>query len=91
LATKIKLARVGAPHRASYRIIVTDSRKACDSSFIENVGFWNPVAEPEEIKVKQDRILEWLSKGAEPTESVVKILKRANVWSEFLKLQGGRK
>ncbi len=91
MATKIKLARVGAPHRASYRIIVTDSHKACDSSFIENVGFWNPVAEPEVINVKQERVLDWLSKGAQPTESVVKILKRANVWSEFLKLQGGKR
>ncbi len=90
MATKIKLARVGAPHRASYRMVVMDSRSATDSSFIENVGFWNPVAEPEEIVVDKEKVLKWLSKGAEPTEGVVKILKRAHVWDEFLKLKGGK-
>lgn len=89
MATKIKLARVGAPHRASYRIVVMDSRSATDSNFIENLGFWNPVREPEELVVDKEKVLEWLSKGAQPTESVVKLLKRAHVWEEFLKTKGG--
>ena len=87
MATKIKLARVGASHRAAYRVIVTDSRSATDSNFIEIVGFWNPVPEKEELELKKDRILDWLMKGAQPTESVKKILKRGNVWNEFLKLK----
>ncbi len=87
MATKIKLARVGAPHRAAYRVIVTDSRSATDSDFIEIVGFWNPVPEKEELVLKKERILDWLKKGAQPTESAKKILKRGNVWSEFLKLK----
>ncbi len=85
MATKIKLARVGAPHRATYRVIVTDSRSATDSKFIENLGFWDPISEPEKIVVDKERALEWLLKGAKPTESVVKILKRARIWDEFLK------
>ncbi len=87
MATKIKLARVGAPHRAAYRVIVTDSRSATDSNFIEIVGFWNPVPKKEELVLKKDRILDWLKKGAQPTESAKKILKRGNVWNEFLKLK----
>ncbi len=87
MATKIKLARVGAPHRAAYRLIVTDSRNATDSKFIEIVGFWDPVPKDEELELKKDRILNWLMKGAQPTESAKKVLKRGNVWSEFLKLK----
>lgn len=90
MATKIKLARVGAPHRASYRIIVTDSRNATDSRFIEMIGFWNPISEPEELVVDKVKALEWLSKGAQPTESVLKILKRTEVWKEFLGSRGGK-
>lgn len=91
MATKIKLARVGAPHRASYRILVMDSRSATDSSFIENLGFWNPVQEPEELVVNKEKALAWLSKGAQPTEGVVKLFKRAHIWEEFLKTKGGKR
>ena len=91
MAAKIKLARVGAPHRASYRIIVIDSRSATDSKFIEMIGFWDPVSEPEELVVNREKALGWLSKGAQPTESVVKILKRTEVWNEFLKSRGGKR
>jgi small subunit ribosomal protein S16 len=54
------------------------------------IGFWNPVSEPEELVVNREKTLEWLSKGAQPTESVLKILKRTEVWSEFLKQRGGK-
>ncbi len=86
---KIKLARVGAVHRASYRLIVTDAHNATDSKFIEVVGFWNPLPEQEELQLKKDRILDWLKKGAQPTDSVKKILKRGNVWKEFVELKKG--
>jgi len=89
LAVKIKLSRVGALHRASYRLIVTDSRNATDSNFIEIVGFWNPIPEKEEIQLKKDRILDWLKKGAQPTDSVKKILERGNVWKEFMESKKG--
>lgn len=86
---KIKLARVGAVHRASYRLIVTDERNATNSNFIEVVGFWNPLPEQEELQLKKDRILDWLKKGAQPTDSVKKILKRGNVWKEFIEFKKG--
>jgi len=89
LAVKIKLARVGALHRASYRLIVTDSHRATDSKFIEIVGFWNPIPEQEELQLKKERIMDWLKKGAQPTDSVKKILKRGNVWNEFIESKKG--
>ena len=89
MAVKIKLARVGALHRASYRLIVTDSHSATDSKFIEIVGFWNPIPEQEELQLKKERIIDWLKKGAQPTDSVKKILKRGNVWNEFIESKKG--
>lgn len=90
MATKIKLARVGAPHRAFYRVIVSDSRFATDSKVIEIVGHWNPVVEPEELVFNKEKVLDWLKKGAQPTESVLNLLKKAKIWDEYLKLKGGK-
>jgi len=91
LATKIKLARVGAPHRAFHRVIVSDSRFATDGKVIEIVGHWNPVVEPEELVFEKEKVIEWLKKGAQPTESVLNLLKRAKIWDEFLRLEGGKR
>jgi len=91
LATKIKLARVGAPHRAFYRVIVSDSRFATDGKVIEIVGHWNPVVEPEELVFEKEKVIEWLKKGAQPTESVLNLLRRAKIWDEFLRLEGGKR
>ncbi len=90
LATKIKLARVGAPHRAFYRVIVSDSRFATDSKIVEIIGHWNPVSEPHELVIDREKAIDWLKKGAMPTESVLNLLKRAKIWDEFLKLKGGK-
>lgn len=91
MATKIKLARVGAPHRAFYRVIVSDSRFATDGKVIEIVGHWNPVVEPEELVFEKEKVIEWLKKGAQPTESVLNLLRRAKIWDEFLRLEGGKR
>lgn len=90
LATKIKLARVGAPHRAFYRVVVSDSRFATDSKIVEIIGHWNPVSDPDELVIDREKAIDWLKKGAMPTESVLNLLKRAKIWDEFLKLKGGK-
>jgi len=90
LATKIKLARFGAPHRAFYRVVVSDSRFATDSKVIEVIGHWNPVVEPEELVINKEKAIDWLKKGIQPTESVLNLLKRAKIWDEYLKLKGGK-
>ena len=76
---KIRLSRGGAPKRPFYHILVTDSRSPRDGRSIERVGFYNPVATGKEVKLKLDaeRISEWMSKGAQPTDKVRALLKEA--------------
>lgn len=74
---KIRLRRVGATKRPMYRIVAADSHAPRDGRFIENLGYYHPLTEPATIVVKQDRVEHWLRHGAQPTEVVERILKRA--------------
>ena len=74
---KIRLARGGAKKRPYYQIVVADSRSPRDGRFIERVGSYNPLLakdSPDRIKLKSERITEWLSKGAQPTDRVARFL-----------------
>ncbi len=71
---KIRLRRMGAKKQPSYRIVVADSRAARDGKFIEVLGHYNPRTEPPTIVINEERLKYWLSQGAQPTESVEKIL-----------------
>ncbi|MFN7471440.1 MAG: 30S ribosomal protein S16 [Roseiflexaceae bacterium] len=75
----IRLRRTGKKKQPSYRLVVADSRSPRDGKFIEIVGHYNPVREPQELEVKADRIRHWMSVGAQPSETVVRLLKRVNV------------
>ncbi len=72
---KIRLRRVGAKKQPSYRVVVADSRSPRDGRFIEIVGHYNPRTEPPTVVLKEDRIRYWLGVGAQPSESVERILK----------------
>ncbi len=72
---KIRLRRVGAKKQPSYRVVVADSRSPRDGRFIEIVGHYNPRTEPPTVVLKEDRIHYWLGVGAQPSESVERILK----------------
>ncbi len=75
---KIRLKRLGAKRRPYYRIVIMDSRTPRDGRAIEEIGFYHPVeAEEKQIKVDQVRVDEWISKGAQPTKTVKKLLNRA--------------
>lgn len=76
---KIRLKRIGAHKQPSYRIVVADSRCARDGKFIEEIGFFDPLSNPEEIRVDGDKAKEWISKGAQPTERVKSLLKKSGV------------
>ena len=76
---KIRLKRMGAHKRPCYRIEVADSRCARDGRFIEEIGFFDPIADPEEIRIDGDRAKEWMSKGAQPTERVRSLMKKTGV------------
>jgi small subunit ribosomal protein S16 len=77
MAVKIRLTRVGSKKNPIYRVVVADSRSPRDGRFIEIVGRYNPRTEPSTIELDQAKIDDWLSKGAQPTESVRRLIKAA--------------
>jgi len=79
MAVKIRLRRMGAKKKPFYRIIVADSRSPRDGRFIEELGTYDPLKEPSEIKVDGEKAKQWISKGAQPTETVKTLLKKAGV------------
>ncbi|MBR0081196.1 MAG: 30S ribosomal protein S16 [Clostridia bacterium] len=74
---KIRLRRMGAKKQPFYRIVVADSRAPRDGAFVEEIGYYNPIAEPVELKVDNDRAKEWMKNGAQPTDTVRGLLKKA--------------
>ena len=74
---KISLRRMGAKKAPFYRIVVADSRYPRDGRFIEEIGIYNPVVSPAELKVDVDRAQAWIKTGAQPTETVRDLLKKA--------------
>lgn len=76
MSVKIRLARYGAKKRPFYRIIVADSESPRDGKFLELVGTYNPLQDPAEVTVKEDRIKHWIDNGAIPTDTVKSLLKK---------------
>ena len=79
---KLRLRRMGAKKRPSYRIVAADSRSPRDGAFIETVGFYDPITDPATINVNLDRARHWINNGAQPTDTVRSILQRAGVYAE---------
>jgi len=76
MPVKIRLARHGAKKRPFYRIVVADSESPRDGRFIETVGTYNPLPDPEVVTLKDERIKYWMDQGAKPTDTVRSILKK---------------
>ena len=76
---KIRLKRMGAHKKPFYRVVVADSRTPRNGKFIEEIGTYDPTKEPSEIKIDAEKAKQWISNGAQPTESVAKLLKRAGI------------
>ena len=79
MAVKIRLRRMGAKNNPFYRIVVADSRYPRDGRFIEEIGYYNPLVEPAEIKVDAEKAQKWIANGAQPTDTVKDLLKRAGM------------
>lgn len=75
MAVKIRLRRMGAKKAPFYRIVVADSRYPRDGRFIEEIGYYDPTKSPSVVKVDADKAKEWIKNGAQPTDTVKKILK----------------
>ena len=76
---KIRLRRMGKKKSPFYRIVVADSRSPRDGRFIEEVGYYNPMTNPAEIKVDAEKVQKWLDSGAQPTETVKSILNKSGL------------
>ena len=79
MAVKMRLRRLGAKKAPFYRVIVADSRSPRDGRFIEEIGYYNPLTEPADIKIDAEKAKKWLSNGAQPTETVKSLLKKSGI------------
>jgi small subunit ribosomal protein S16 len=79
MAAKIRLARVGSKKNPIYRVVVADSRSPRDGKFIEIVGRYNPQTQPSTIEIDEARVKDWISKGAQPTDSVKRLMKAQGI------------
>jgi len=76
MAVKIRLKRMGAKKAPFYRVVVADSRYPRDGRFIEEIGYYNPMKEPAEIVIDNDKAKKWIANGAQPTDTVRSLLKK---------------
>ena len=79
MAVKIRLRRMGAKKNPIYRIVVTDSRYPRDGRFIEEIGTYDPLKTPADVKIDADKAKQWIANGAQPTDTVKDILKKSGV------------
>ena len=79
MTVKIRLTRVGKKKQPSYRVVVADSRSPRDGRIIENIGWYNPLVEPSAVKIDEEKALGWLKNGAQPTDSVRRLMKAKNL------------
>ncbi|PWH19680.1 MAG: 30S ribosomal protein S16 [Anaerolineae bacterium] len=86
---KIRLRRVGLKGQPSYRIVVADKEAPRDGRFLEIVGFYNPRTHPATIQIAEDRVYDWMSKGAQPTESTAKLFQSVGLFERFQRYKNG--
>ena len=90
MAVKLRLKRMGAKKAPYYRLVVADSRSPRDGRFIDTVGTYNPLVNPTEIKVDEEKTMKWLNNGAIPTDTVKNILSKAGIMEKFHNAKQGK-
>ena len=83
MAVRIRLRRLGAKKRPFYRVVVADQRSPRDGRFIEAIGKYHPLEDPSLIEIDEERALEWLKKGAQPSEAVQNLMTKVGIWEKF--------
>ena len=83
MAVKIRLTRMGAKKRPSYRIVATDSRRPRDGKYLELIGTYNPAVEPKGVKINEELALKWLNTGAIPTDTVRDLFSKQGIMKKF--------
>lgn len=79
MAVKIRLKRMGAHKKPFYRVVVADSRSPRDGKFIEEIGYYNPLTNPADVKIDGEKAKKWISNGAQPTETVKSLFKKSGI------------
>ncbi|KUO95616.1 30S ribosomal protein S16 [Ferroacidibacillus organovorans] len=90
MAVKIRLKRMGAKKAPFYRVVVADSRYPRDGRFIEEIGTYNPLTEPAQIQIKEERALYWLQTGAQPSDSARNLLSKVGVMKQMHERRQGK-
>ena len=90
MAVKIRLKRMGAKKSPFYRIVVADSRSPRDGRQIETIGTYNPVAQPEQVKINEELALKWLQTGAKPSDTVRNLFSNQGIMEKFHNLKNGK-
>ena len=85
---KIRLKRMGANKKPFYRVVVADSRAPRDGKFIEEIGYYNPMTEPADIKIDEEKAQKWLGTGAQPTDTVKKLFQKSGILQKAVKPMG---
>lgn len=89
MAVRIRLKRMGSKKRPFYRIIATDSRNPRDGRFIETLGYYDPMKNPADVRVKEDLLFKWMQRGAQPTDNTERILRNIGVMKKWSLLKQG--
>ena len=79
MAVKIRLRRMGAKKAPFYRVVVADERSPRDGKFIDEIGYYNPLTNPADVKIDAEKAEKWLANGAQPTETVKSLLKKSGI------------
>ncbi|MFH1169275.1 MAG: 30S ribosomal protein S16 [Chloroflexota bacterium] len=80
---RIRLRRVGAKKRPSYRLVVADIRAPRNGAFVDIIGHYDPLTDPETIVIQEDKALQWLGQGAQPTDTAARLLAKAGIMEKF--------
>ncbi len=87
---RIRLRRMGGKKKPYYRVVAADARSPRDGRFIETLGRYDPRAEPSLIELDEEKILDWLRKGAQPTDQVRRLMEIKGIWQKFLEEKSGK-
>lgn len=91
MAVKIRLKRMGAKKRPFYRVVVSDSRSPRDGRFIETLGHYDSTTEPAVIKIDEEKAIDWLQKGAQPTDTVKNLLSKTGILKKWDEVKRSKK
>ncbi|ASN62317.1 30S ribosomal protein S16 [Latilactobacillus curvatus] len=83
MSVKIRMKRMGSKKRPFYRIVVADSRSPRDGRFIQQVGYYSPLTEPVDLKLEEEVIMDWLQKGAQPSDTVRNLLSKQGIMQKY--------